>query len=381
MDYIATREPQAIIQELRDAGKHVYSISKLNTIADCEYEAGLTYKQHKHGEDGVYGIMGTTVHDTLEAIMNDRATEADLLPAMKSELAELEMLGIEFPKDRKGEDSIRDRWVADMTDFCTTFVRPKGNFTTEEFFCYPLTTIDDEGNEVESEDRWLQGYIDLIQHNRDGSVSVWDWKTSSKFNTADLIHHGRQLVGYTIAMEKQGYYVSRAGWIMLKYASVTFMGLARANAKQETEIKKVVQRSKIVSELKSHLERSMLLAGYDELTTELTLAKDSWKEIPEDVRRQYTVKPFVWEYPITEETKREFWNYCNEMADRFEAMSDDENDWSHRDFYKVSKAGKKNEDTFRCVVLCNHRKTCKPLQEYFEMKDAAPTANDEWDLF
>lgn len=377
MDKIAIREPQAIIQELRDAGKVIYSISKLNTIADCEYEAGLTYKRHQHGDDGVYGIMGTTVHDTLESIMNNRATEADLLPAMQKELAELEMLGIEFPKDRKGEDSIKDRWVADMTDFCKTFVRPKGTFETEEFFCMPF--IDENGRE--RDDRYLQGYVDLKQFNKDGTVSVWDWKTSSKFNTADLVHHGRQLVGYAIAMERQGYQVSRAGWIMLKYAQVTFMGLARSNAKQESEIKKVVQRSKIVSELKSHLERHMALEGYDELTTELILAKDSWEEIPESVRNHYIVKPFVWEYPVNEETKREFWKYCNEMADKFENMSDDENDWSHREFFKRNKSGKKNEDTFRCVVLCNHRKTCKPLQEYFEMKDAAPAETDEWDLF
>lgn len=373
MDIIAQREPQAIIDELKNAGKQIYSISKLNTIADCEYEAGLTYKLHQRGDDGVYGIMGTTVHDTLEAIMNDKAAEADLLPAMQAELAELDLLGIEFPKDRQGNDTIRERWVADMTNFCENFVRPKGTFQTEQFFCFPLDGSDEQ--------RWLQGYIDLIQFHKDGSVSVWDWKTSSKFNTADLVHHGRQLVGYTIALEKQGYKVSKAGWIMLKYVTVTFDGLARANAKSETKIEKVCQRSKIVSDLRQYIEYKMRQAGYDDFDIETVLMQNSWFVIPEDIRQQFTVKPFVWKYPIDEDTKREFFVYCNAMADKFENMSEFEDEWTHRDFVKVSKNGKKNEDTFFCTVLCNHRKTCQPLREYFELKDAAPVANDDWELF
>lgn len=381
MDYIGIREIQPVIQQLKQDGKHIYSISKLNTIADCEYEAGITYKKGCHGEDGIYGIMGTSVHDTLEAIMNDRATEADLLPALREELNELDMLGIEFPKDRKGEDSIRDRWVADMTDFCNSFVRPAGQFTTEEFFCYPFETE----NGSDSADRYLQGYIDLKQIHKDGSVSVWDWKTSSKFQPQDLIHHGRQLVGYTIAMEKQGYRVRRAGWIMLKYAEVAFMGLARANSKKETEIKKVVQRSRLIYELRPYLEYHMAQDKYDELTIGLTLDQaeqsNDWSIIPESVRNRYLIKPWVWVYPITDQTKREFWNYCNQMADKFETMSDDEAEWKHRSFFKTSKYGKRQEDTFRCTVLCNHRKTCEPLQEYFELKDAAPAADDQWDLF
>lgn len=381
MDHIGTRETQPIIEQLKAAGKHVYSISKLNTIADCEYEAGLTYKKSCHGEDGIYGIMGTSVHDTLEAIMNGRATENDLLPALHAELNELDMLGIEFPKDRQGGDSIRNRWVTDMTDFCNSFVRPAGQFVTEEFFCYPFETESGE----EDSDRYLQGYIDLKQIHKDGSVSVWDWKTSSKFQPQDLVHHGRQLVGYAIAMEKQGYRVRRAGWIMLKYAEVTFMGLARSNAKKETEIKKVVQRSRMIHELRQYLERHMAQDSYDELTIGLTLDQaekaNDWALLPESVRGRYVIKPWVWIYPITDEVKQEFWDYCNRMADQFETMSDDEENWQHRPFFKTSKYGKRQEDTFRCTVLCNHRKTCRPLQEYFELQGVAPAADDEWDLF
>ena len=66
------------------------------------------------------------------------------------------MLGIEFPKDFKGNDSIRNNWIADMKHFCKTFQPPKGKFQTEQLIIYPL-----------SEDRYIQGYIDLIRENDD----------------------------------------------------------------------------------------------------------------------------------------------------------------------------------------------------------------------
>ncbi len=57
-----------------------------------------------------------------------------------------------------------------MKHFCNTFKAPKGKFTTEELVIYPL-----------SEDRYVQGYIDLIRENPDGTISIYDWKNIDRF--------------------------------------------------------------------------------------------------------------------------------------------------------------------------------------------------------
>lgn len=48
----------------------------------------------------MYGIAGTKVHDTLEAIMKGEADESALLPAIDSEIEAMELFGVSFPKDR-----------------------------------------------------------------------------------------------------------------------------------------------------------------------------------------------------------------------------------------------------------------------------------------
>ena len=207
---MAQRELDPRLKALFDAKKKVYSISKLNTIDQCEYQAYLSYVKHAKQSSSCYSILGTRIHDCLEAIINGDSTEEDLLPALDKELEDMEMLGIDFPNDRNGGTTIRDNWIADMKDFCTSFVKPKGKFETEQLFIYQLDP-----------DHYLQGYIDLIRYNSDDTISIFDWKTSSQFATKDLIHHGRQLVLYAMGKEQEGYKVKNVAWIMLKYAEVS----------------------------------------------------------------------------------------------------------------------------------------------------------------
>ena len=108
--------------------------------------------------------------------------------------------------------------IADMKHFCETFYPPKGKFKTEELVIYHLgRTLNPSKDELNKSDRYVQGYIDLIRENDDGTISIYDWKTSTKFSAADLLHHGRQLVFYALAKEAEGYTVKDVAWIFLKY--------------------------------------------------------------------------------------------------------------------------------------------------------------------
>lgn len=368
---MAKRDKDPRLQELFKSGKAVYSISKCNTIEECLFEAYNTYILHKKVTNGIYGVLGTKIHDKLQEIIEGTATEAELPDVLNQELLDLSMLGIEFPKDFKGNDTIRNNWIADMKHFCNTFKAPKGKFTTEELVIYPL-----------SEDRYVQGYIDLIRENPDGTISIYDWKTSTDFKAADLLHHGRQLIFYALAKEHDGFKVRDVSWIMLKYCEVTFMGKKRANSKERSEITKVISRGKLISELRNHIEYDLTELGYDELDIEFmiktALDNNSFDSLPEEIQKKYVVKPYVRKYDLTDELKAEAVNYLNDMADKFEALDpDDESQWPPRSFVKINGKGNESEDTFFCNNLCNFRNTCIHIKRFNEQRMLAKQEKDE----
>lgn len=362
---MAQRELDPRLKALFDAKKKVYSISKLNTIDQCEYQAYLSYVKHAKQSSSCYSILGTRIHDCLEAIINGESTEEDLLPALDKELEDMEMLGIDFPNDRNGGTTIRDNWIADMKDFCTSFVKPKGKFETEQLFIYQLDP-----------DHYLQGYIDLIRYNSDDTISIFDWKTSSQFSTKDLIHYGRQLVLYSMGKEQEGYKVKNVAWIMLKYAEVSWRGKARKTAKTETTIKKVFNRGKVLKELKPYLETDLEKLGYSEVDIEILLEdavkRNSWDKLPEEVRKKYTIKPYVRYYDLTDELRQETLNYINTRIAQFESKSDSEIDW------KPVEIDKNRE--FFCNTLCGYRHFCKYIADYNRTKEE-PKKDELDDLF
>ena len=185
-------------------------------------------------------MLGTKVHDVLEAIVNGEATEADLLPAVHEELENVDMLGIDFPGD-----NIRFNWISDMYHFCATYKSPKnnGDLHTEELFIYESP----KGNV-------LQGYIDLYRENKDGSISIYDYKTSSLYKGDDFKNHGRQLVLYALGMEQAGYKVKSVAWIFLKYVEIQFMGKKTVKSKEKTLLTKIVERKKVAQDLGSFVE-------------------------------------------------------------------------------------------------------------------------------
>ncbi len=361
---MSKREQDSRLQSLFDAGVNVYSISKCNTIAECLYEAYQTYVLHNRGTNGIYGVLGTRIHDQLELIVNGGATPDTLPDVLNQELLDLEFLGLSFPKDFKGNDTIRNNWIADMKHFCSTFQPPSGTFKTEELVIYPL-----------SDDRYVQGYIDLIRENPDGTISIYDWKTSTDFKSAELLHHGRQLVFYALAKEAEGFTVRDVSWIMLKYCEVKFMGKKRSNSKNKTEIVKVLNRGKLVSELKHHIENDLEDLGYDEIDIEImiknALKENSLDVLPQEVQKRYIVKPYVRRYEITDDLRQETIDYLKQMADLFESLDpDDESQWPPRQLTRVTGSGKAVEDTFFCNNLCNFRKTCVHIKRF----------NDQWEL-
>lgn len=356
------------LQALFDKGYAVYSYSKLSTIDDCPYSAKLTYIEKNRGIHNIYDICGNRLHDTLEAIVNGEATEADLKPSLQAELDEMDMVGIDFPRDRNGGTAIRDKWISNMDCFCRDFRKPKGVFKTEQLLILKL-----------SEERYLQGYADLIRYLPDGSVQVLDWKSSSLYSAKDLKPHGRQLTAYSIALEQAGYTVRNPVWIFLKYVEVTWMGRARANSRTDTKITKVCDRCKLGIVIRTAARDKMRAAGYDSDFTEKCLNElresNDINVLPENVRKMFRVVPHVLEYNLTDEVREECIDYINRTADKFEKMQAS-GEWPHK---KVSDD--KGHADFFCTNLCGHRKVCPYLRDFLDQKTFYSAIDWNGDVF
>ena len=362
------------LEELKQSGVPIYSISRLDCINRCLAEAYETYRNNNRGDSNIYALCGSKVHEVLEGIVNGEKNEKDLYPAVVAELEEAEMLGYEFPKMADGRDGIRDKWVKDMEHFCHTYNSPSSkDLTTEELFIYKTP----KGNV-------LQGFIDLQRRNIDGSIDIYDYKTSSLYTGSNIKEHGRQLVVYQLGLEQAGETVRSVSWIFLKYVEIKFMGKKTVKSKEKTEISKVVERCKIGSEMAKYVEQVMTEQGFDDIDIDVTLNEfkqtNLFSALPESVRREFRMIPYVCKYEVTDEIKKECEEYIDNTIEIWESLGDDEKNYPPLKFTKIQKNGKEVSDIFYCTKLCSHGKTCTYLHDYLDKLDNG-TEDEYSDLF
>lgn len=365
------RELEKKVEELRAKGIEVYSFSRLECFNNCLYEAYRTYILDKRDSQipNIYSVCGSRIHDVLEKIMNNQANTSDLLPAMERELKDMNMLGIEFPKGKNGTNSLRDGWIADMTSFCNSYTKPKGNFETETFFLYESPN-----------NHYVQGYIDLTKFNNDGTISIYDYKTSSLYCGDDIQKHGRQLVLYAMGKEQQGFKVKEIAWIMLKYCEVSYQGKKTSRSKEEIKITKIIERKNIIQELKPVIENKLSKKGFDDIEIELKIiAAQETNLIPEEVKKDFIIKPYVMKYELTDDIRQDCKSYIDSTIEKWEALNSDKaSDYPPLPFTKTNKNGDEKEDLFYHRYLCGYAKQCPHLQKYLDTRERK---KEDEDLF
>lgn len=182
-----------------------YSYSKLETFHQCKFQYYCTYVLGVKSPDNIYSLMGTTTHDIFESLQERKITKGEALEKFENDLEINKLLNFKFPNEKV------------ETNYVNSIINAIKSFE-------PIHTIDKV--EVEKEVNFeinghkMRGYIDLITYNIDGTVNVYDFKTSSKYSKSDLPKKARQLILYGIALEQLGYKVNMLAWDMLKYATV-----------------------------------------------------------------------------------------------------------------------------------------------------------------
>lgn len=346
------------LKALRGQGKNIYSISRLNSLNQCPYASYITYVLGDRGNNNVWAALGSIMHDTLQDIIDNGTPTDVLIEHLNDGIDNLEISGMDFPKDRNGGSSIRDNWVKNMTEFCKHFKAPKGKFKTEQLVIYKV-----------SDDDYVQGYIDLLKINDDGTVSVYDWKTSSQFVGDHLIEAGRQLVLYAQALEQEGYKVDKLAWVMLKYCVVRWK---QKNGKIK---EKICEWRNYVAQIRPYLLKPPVAVDIDEFELDMMIDKaveeNSLDGLPTELRDQFEVEQYVRYYDYNQEVIDETLNYVTTQIQSYKDRGTDEKNYPPKDVAK---------DSYFCSALCGHSNKCQYYKDYcatFVKSDK----NDEDSLF
>lgn len=330
------------IKELRGKGIPIYSISRLNTVDNCGWEYWQTYMEHLDQKDNIYSFTGTKIHKCLEEIQNGK--QINFSKEINGMLEEANMLDIKFPNEK-----IEDKWKKDILQFVDTYTKPKyEKVETEKLFLFQLGDI------------YLQGIIDLVIYNDDGTISIRDYKTSSKYSNSELEEKGRQLILYGLAMEQMGYKVKDLAWEMLKYVEISY---TLKNGKTRTTI---AERGFIIDKLKSDITKEMkALKLYDDLTIEEmvdeAIENNSFDNLPSSIKDKYTIVPYTCFYEFSPDRKIETQLFIEAKVSQIEQFENDKSWWEPKEITPYS--------SFFCQNLCGHRQHCEYLQDYLEMQE------------
>jgi len=272
--------------------KETYSFSRLKTFNDCKHAYYLSYVMGNEKRENVYSYLGTITHEVLEELQQGKINNEIALQKLLDQISIAEFMGYEFPSDKIREDYIK----------CVSHsVENYDILDAESFEIEKRIEFEINGNKI-------VGYIDLLLYHSDGTVTVIDFKTSSKYSGKELIKNSNQLILYALGLEQEGLKIRGIAWYMLKYCEV-----------QGKRKSKIIKRS----ELEQNQEYS----------------------------------PCIISYPYTQESKERCVEWVTSTINEIESM-DVFDYWETRDF--------RGFNSFTCQWICSVGLNCAEFKNYIK---------------
>lgn len=312
-----------------------YSFSSLSEYNECKYSFFLNKMLGIKGCENIYSNMGGCVHELLEKLQREEITTEVAIQEFELNLLENRMNDITFSSEK-----IESNYTLSIIDYFSEYKTFKDDIVDFE--------IEKEFN-IEINGIKIKGFIDLVLHHNDGSVTVIDYKTSSKYSKADLADKGLQLILYAYAYELlTGKTIRMVCWDMLKYCNVDVDG----------SVKTFANRNKWIEECKSKI--SKLCKNYNlEMDIESASEFNDILFLPTEIQDKIIRSRCLLEYPYNEETKTQLLSFItNTVA---EINKNTEYDWDNHRF--ITKSSE-----YFCLNLCDYRTCCKYLDNYLQRK-------------
>lgn len=298
-----------------------WSISKINNFNTCRRGFYYTYINKKEQKQNVYSILGSSVHEDYEDLIEGRTSKLEP-NNLNDAWMKTTLFGINFMSD-----NVRDNWKRDIDEMYKWYSKPEGKLLSEVGFLLKL-----------SDDDYIQGYIDLIKIFDDGKIGIYDYKTSSKFDKKKLLHAGRQLAIYEIAM-KTLYNLDTIdnGWIMSKYVTVKVGDYKAKDVSAREWVTKCKTNIKNLNKKKKYIDEAIL----DMLLSKCEMDNDI-SSLPQEIQDEISITTCYIPYDVTDEVKEETISY---ISNTIKAIGElDEND---------IEAWECEVNDFYCKTLCS----------------------------
>lgn len=179
----------------------VYSHSRISTYKTCPMKFKFQYIDHiKTDDKGIEAFMGSRVHDSMEKLYNE----------LKFKVLSLEEV-LNF-YDETWEKNFNDKVVIVRKDRTAEDYKNCGRKCIEDYYkkYYPFDQGKVIGNEIpvkvalDAGGKYqMQGYIDRLVQNSDGSYEIHDYKTNSKLPEQKDMDKDRQLALYHIGISQK----------------------------------------------------------------------------------------------------------------------------------------------------------------------------------
>jgi hypothetical protein len=417
---VRTEKETEIINRMKDECDFVGSFSKLDF--SCEWEYRKKYIEHIHGEEGVYGKIGSDCHNINEKFYLGQIPKEKTLSMFLDKFKTLSMYGLDFPSK-----SIEESYKQNLINYYTNITKPSNLFKDygkpdefgmiesnldTEIFIWKIFNFVKSGIKI-----GIYGYADLIHSEKrlvNGVEEQWysigDFKTSTKneysLGNKECVKKGRQLVIYAemwnnvISGEDKSKYTSNIDtyWNMLKYCTLKFkksdkkllssltakdlkemaesiiLGYDKKGKVKDDVVTDLLPYSKEISKYFKPEDAFEIHEGVERKTVIDRIVKFFNDEINESEGGSLTkfkvsgnlddLPEFIKSRIIMEDYKIKY-PYNNET--RKELM-----EWLISKYYKITEMKELNAylpnltNLFYCKTLCGYSRKCEHYQEYLK---------------
>lgn len=321
----------------------------------CPYSYKLRYIDKESERDtSIYAPFGSAIHEALEDYYEGKIGFEQI--AERFEVSVFELLNIAEKKfnnsDEEKNEAIETKYLACLRHFAKNHKRMADKVANEKFVLTKLVKGD--------QDEYFMGYIDAVHKEKDGTVIITDYKTSTKYSGEKIRENGSQLVLNSIGIS-QMFRVPitsiKARWNFLKYLTIKY------KLKNKKDKETIAERHKWVAALETNLRMKLKDAGYNELESETlvlrAISENTLDCIPEEIRNTYT---FDDAYVYVDLSPFAINNTVDMLFENINEIRSHEVNPTEDSFNKEVT----DKDSYFCSQLCGYSHMCPHYKKYID---------------
>lgn len=350
--------------------KRLWSYSRVEQYCTSHFIYLLKYILNIKADrnDGIYGIMGGLVHDTIERFYNHEIKKEDMLENFKTYWdINVETFGFKFDRnDSAKNDSIKAKYRKCLEHFMVNHDVINEDMLLEQFVLVKV------GKE------YFQGYLDALKIDKINKIfTIIDWKTSTIFSNKDIPHKSRQLKLYALGLHQQ--YNIPFENIKICFNFLKYVTVEELQKNGKTKLRNI-ERNLIGDKLSKSVEKWLKSFGYSEEDIHnyvlKVIAENSIDCLPEEVKEKFNIKDCYLYVDINED---EINLLVSELSDTVNEIKEKEMEYDvtkdPHEFWDNEESLVKNE--YYYFNLCDYNlDRVLPFKEYLDKKNAQKEQTD-----